>query len=99
MEQLLIPKSFQLVGHTYKIKIVKKVDKEGSSGEVDISKKTIRLKAPSKDYTWEMVEETLFHEMVHAMFEEAGHVDLSENEPLVERMGKLLHQAIKTFKY
>lgn len=94
-----IPKSFQLMGHTYKIRIVKKVDKEDSFGEVIYAKKAIRLKAPSKDTSIELVEETFFHELVHAILDETEYNKLSDDEEFVERVGRALHQAFKSFKY
>lgn len=94
-----IPKSFQLMGHTYKVRIVKKVDKDDSFGEVIYAKKAIRLKAPSKDTSVELVEESFFHELVHALLDETEYNKLSNDETFVERLGRALHQAFKTFKY
>lgn len=99
MNLTTVPKSFQLMGHTYKVKAVKKVDKEGSCGDIVHATKTIRLKEPNKDFTLDMVEETFFHELTHAILDETMYNQLSDDEVFVERIGRALHQAFKSFKY
>lgn len=96
--EIKIPKSFQLMGHTYKVKLVKKVDSEDSCGEVNNDTKIIKLKKSNKAYSQEMVEETFWHELIHAILDEAEYGELSKDEKLVERLGRLLHQALKTIK-
>src|SRR3990167_9614326 len=93
-KMIKIPKSFQLTGHTYKVKLVKKIDSKDSCGEVDNGTKLIKLKKAQKDYTVEMVEESYFHELIHSLLDEAEYPELSKDEKLVERLGRLLHQAI-----
>lgn len=87
------------MGHTYKVRLVKKVDKENSCGEVVYTTKTVRLKKANKDYNEDMVIETFFHELIHAILDEAEYNNLSDDERLVERMSRLMHQAFKTFRY
>ena len=96
--EIKIPKSFQLTGHTYKVKLVKKVDKEDSCGEVLYEKKLIKLRKPTKDYTIQMVEETLLHEIIHAILYECEYKELSENEELIERLSRAVKQVIKTLE-
>jgi Zn-dependent peptidase ImmA (M78 family) len=98
-QQLLIPKSFTIGGHHYKVKIVKKVNKDGDYGLITRENKTIRLKKPDREYIWEMMEETFYHELVHAILDETENATLSNNEKFVGRLSKALYQAIKTFKY
>lgn len=97
--EIKIPKSFDLMGHTYKVRQVKKVDKEDSCGEYISEKKVLRLKKVQKDYPQSMLEETYFHELLHAVLEECEYTKLSADEKFVERVGRALHQVIKTAKY
>ena len=94
----VFPSSFQILGHTYKIKLVKVVDPEGNRGEVDFENKVIRIQKPSKDYSFDMALETLWHEVFHSLLDELEYTELSKNEELVERGGRVLHQVIKSMK-
>lgn len=94
----VFPSSFQILGHTYKIKLVKKVDEEGNRGEVDFENKIIKIQKPSKGYSYDMALETLYHEIFHSLLDELEYTELSKNEELVERGGRVLHQVIKSMK-
>lgn len=94
--EIIIPGSFQLMGHTYKVKLVKKVDKQDNYGEIDYEKKLIRLKKLTKEYNPTMVEEKFFHEMTHAILDELEYTQLSHDEVFIERFSRALYQAIKT---
>lgn len=96
--EIKIPKSFQLLGHTYKVRLVKKVDTEDNYGEIVHEKKLIRLKKHTSNYTSEMVEEKFFHELLHAALDETEYTNISEDEKFIERVSRALHQAIKTMK-
>jgi len=43
-------------------------------------------------------EQALYHEVVHAILNDIGRVDLSDNENLVQSFGTLMHQFVKTMK-
>ncbi len=101
MAQLKIPKSFQLLGHTYKVKVVSKVDKgDDSWGQLDPHKKVLKLRNFYLDEAdKEVFIETFFHELIHAILFELEYNKESNNEEFVERVGRGLHQALKTAKY
>ncbi len=46
-----------------------------------------------------MLEETFYHELIHALLQETENPKLSENEKLVEVLGRGLHQIIKSSVY
>ena len=92
------PSSFQILGHTYKIKLVKRVDEEGNRGEVDFENKVIRIQKPTKGYSYDMALETLYHEISHIMLDEMEYSELSKDETLIERLGRSLHQVIRSMK-
>lgn len=94
-----IPKKFNLLGHTYKVKFVKKVDSRDSPGDIDPNTKIIRLKKSSKSHSKDLVEETFFHEMIHGILDELEYGNLSNDEQLVERVGRALHQVFKSSEY
>jgi hypothetical protein len=90
---MVIPKKFQIFGQTYKVKQVVKIDKEGSWGEHDASKNTIKIK---KSLTQEQKEQVYLHELMHCMFESLGYDALDRDEILVDTMAKALHQILIT---
>lgn len=94
--ELPIPKKFQILGHTYKVKLLKKVNGGKDHGEVDDNKKIVRLERESTEQPLSKVEETWLHEMVHAILDELAYHKLSDDEIFVERFSKALHQALKT---
>ncbi len=94
-----IPKSFDILGHTYKVKYVKKIDSKGSRGDVDTGKKIIRILKPNKGATQDVIDETFYHEMIHAVLDELEYLELSKDEVFVERVARVLHQVFKSAKY
>lgn len=65
-----------LVGHT------------GNWGETNLKKTTIAL---DSNMSKQRTEQTLIHEIVHCIFEEAG---LEQDEDKVNRLGIVLHQVL-----
>jgi len=47
----------------------------------------------------DMVEQSFFHELVHAVLEAAELEDISKQENIVDLVGGLLHQALTTAEY
>lgn len=93
-----IPASFQLAGHTVRVRIVPPSKwTHGAACE--------GVWLPS-DYLIEIIStaegthrQAIFtHELMHALLDVAGYIDLSRDEEHVERMGQLLMQALTTFK-
>lgn len=55
-------------------------------------------KARGKLVDLEVQEQTVYHEVIHAMLDAIGYNELGEDEKFVNSMGTLLHQFIKTKK-
>lgn len=91
----MIPKRFQVAGHTVHVRIVppskwKHGDCEGVWWP---SKKRIELLSTLKGTHR---EQRFYHELVHCVLDTAGHEDLSKDEGLVDRLGHLFHQVLIT---
>ena len=72
-------------GHNYRIYRVKRVDKDGSRGECDFEKKTIKVKDGMEKRT---EEETLLHELMHS-------IDYSMSENRIHTFSSNLNQILK----
>lgn len=83
-----IPNKINIVGKTYSIKLVEKVDDSKSWGNLTYSANEIRI-LKSLDYQNKC--ETLLHEIMHAIFDVAG---IKHNEKHIESIGRLLFQVI-----
>lgn len=92
---MVIPRSFEIFGLTFKVKQPWKVDKDDHWGECSIAKKTIKIKRsldqPQKEITY-------LHEVTHAILDCLEYNDLSNDEDFVERFSKAMHQVIKSSK-
>lgn len=92
-----IPKSFQLAGHTIRVRVV--TDSHWQHG-----KDSLAIWLPH-DYAIDIRrslkgsnrQQVFCHEFCHALLDIAGHPKLSEDEDLVDRLGHLLQQALTTF--
>jgi hypothetical protein len=100
----MIPKSFKVFAHTIKVKKVKTLkDEEGNQllGQADINKNVIKLLDNEKELEVDnsQKEQVFFHEFAHIMFDSIGRNDLSNDESLVDLVGNIIHQYLKTVKY
>lgn len=98
----IIPKELVLFGETIKVKLVNKIHKDNRQGEWDPNKNLIKLAKKDnlgEPRSIETIEQTYYHELVHAITESIGYMKLSENEHLVDLIGKCLHQISKTSKF
>ncbi len=91
----MIPKTFQLLGRTITVKEVEQVDVDNDLGLWIAHQDEIRIR---KDQSKGAKEHTFFHELAHAIFELGGHEKLSKDEALVDLVGGLIHQYMKTQK-
>lgn len=62
------------------------------------SKGIIELQKPDEDHSIDGVQQTFWHEAMHASLVSLGYEKLSENEKLVEGLAQCIHQIIKTGK-
>lgn len=54
---------------------------------------------PNTQYTKPRREQTFYHELFHAMLDELGYHELSKDEKLVDGLGALLYEYLKTRKF
>jgi len=93
-----IPRSFQLAGHTIKVRQVAATKWQHGADSVGIflpDEYAIELHGSLKGTDR---QQTFCHEFFHAMFIVAGRDDLSDDEQLVDCLGHLLQQALTSFE-
>ena len=97
----MIPKSFQILGHTVKIEHKDFVDYGVNEGccehlklRIEIAKKDLKGNVPES-----VQEHTYLHEITHMILDSMGEDELSSNEKFVDTFSGLLHQVLKTAKY
>ena len=94
-------KKFQLGAVSFK---VRKVSDNGSSNSrLGTSYSPLGMVEVHETYDGKPVpedsqEQTLFHEVVHAIFDMVGRTELSQDEPLVQSFSLLMHQFFRTMK-
>jgi len=93
----MIPKSFQLMGHTIKVRITTDVS-EDNVGEWKPAQQEILVLPVGKKFTKSNQEQTFWHETMHAIFDVLSYPDHYVDEQLVDRIGQCLHQIDKTRK-
>lgn len=92
-----IPKEFQLLGHTIKVRVIPRSKWRHGKGNVGIwipDKLRIDLLA---DPIETQLQATFCHELCHALLDMMNH-DLSHDEAFVDNLGALLQQALTTFR-
>ena len=93
----MIPKSFQIMGHTYKVKITEDIS-DDNVGEYSPKQQEILLRPVGKNITVSNQEQTFWHEAVHVIFDVLSYPKHYSDEILVDRLGQCLHQINKTMK-
>lgn len=73
-----------------------KLEELGFLGLCEFAKSTISFYEKGIDE--ELVEQTIYHEVVHAILESMGELSLSRNDKFVQTFSLLLHQFEKTKK-
>ncbi len=106
MNDIRIPKSFQLYGQTIKVKYGNRLlMDEDALGVARFLMNEIHL-LPNSDgipRTKEQIEKTYLHELVHWLFyytfNGTDNAELITDEFAVDNIANLLHQVLKTSKY
>ena len=91
-------KSFQIAGKKYKIKYGPTDSDCVGTCCVPLCEIVIREVFDGKKIPEDTKEQTLYHEVVHAIFQELGREELYKDEQLVQSFSLLLHQFAKTAK-
>lgn len=99
MNIIQIPKSFMLFGEKHKVKLLKKINKEDDLGYYDPNSNTIKLKKSNEIRSQDQVEQTFYHEAIHAALDNIGQTELSKSEEFVDTLAKALHQIWKSAEY
>lgn len=101
MKSKHIPKSFQLGGKTYTVKIDNDINYDVSCHGVHepyLQKISLADTIRNKKISQEHVEETFYHELVHAILTMISNEDLNKDEDFVNRFSAMLYQYMKTKK-
>ena len=97
-----IPKQFELLGHTIKVKLTKDlVYTSDNVGEARMRDSDILLQdnAPGHPRQPFQLEHEFCHELVHHILGRMNEEELNKNEAFVDLFGGLLHQALKSGGY
>jgi len=97
----MIPKSFQIGGHTIKVEQTENIDPAESLGECSLIKQYVKVATKShyKNLPKTTIEHTYLHEIVHIILMMMNEDDLNNNEKFVDNFSGFLHQILKTSKY
>jgi len=93
----MIPKSFQLMGHTIKVKITEDIS-DNNVGEYKPQQQEIHVLPVSENFTTSNQEQTFWHETMHVVFDVLSYPKHYTDEALVDRIGQCLYQIEKTKK-
>lgn len=93
-----IPAEFELAAHTITVSTVPPIKWKHGADCVGIWIPTERKIEIHGSLRGSYRQAVFVHELVHALFETAGHEELSADEGTVDRIAQLLAQALRTFK-
>ena len=99
-----IPKSLELMGHVISVEFDRNLTAvEGMHGLAKYAERKIVLQSCEGDLAQSTVEQVFWHELTHHILELALEDDINPpmhtREGLVDRVGSLLHQAMKSAVY
>ena len=97
-----IPKKFMLHGQKWTVTFDDGLaHREDAVGLCLMRENKILLQSDTKDYPRpkSQIEQTYFHELLHAAFDQLGEKGLRDNEALVDTLASLIHQALTTAEY
>lgn len=93
----VVPKQFDLFGQRITVEVRSDFEKEhGCYGKWHPAQNKIILQAADDNHAADVVLQTFWHEAVHAALDVLGYGDWSENETVVEQLGQVIYQILKT---
>lgn len=98
-DMLNIPRKFKLFNTTYKVYFDnKRLNDRNEYGHSDYDTRTIVLSTSNglKTLSDDMIKDTFFHELTHAILDSMNERKLSADERFVDVFGKLMRQFIET---
>lgn len=87
-----IPREFQVLNHTVRVKEIPNLPEVGRYGDWDADRNEIRLF--THGVCEDVIVHSFYHELIHCLLERAGRQDLSTDETLVDTLGGVLAQAL-----
>lgn len=96
-----LPKQFQLFGKTIDIvEVDNLIQRSDADGLCDYRLGQISIQTNKNGWQRkeDQIEQALWHEITHAIFDAIGEDKLKEDERLVDLFSSALHQVIKTLK-
>ena len=93
---MIIPKTFTIFGHEYRVVFVDTLDSKDSVGECLPMQNEIRIK---KEMHISLQEQTYLHEIIHCILTSLSYSKLNNDEVFVDQMAQCLHQILKSSKY
>lgn len=93
-----IPSSFQLHGHTIRVRVLPRSKWPHGKGVVGLwDPEKLRIDLLNNQIETQL-QATFTHELVHALLDQMNH-ELSHDEVFVDNLGALLQQALTTFSF
>ena len=94
---MTIPKKLDILGVEYQIKQIRCVSRfDARKGEIDYLTHTVTI---DEELPEDAKEETLLHEVIHAILERLGLDDNENNEQVVSGLAAVLHATLRPFGY
>jgi hypothetical protein len=98
-----LPRKVKVGDKWYSVEVVEAMREKGHMGMVYYPEKKIRIGLTSNKtgnpYKEEQINDTFWHEMVHAILEDMGKHALNRNEAFVTGFANRLTRAIETAKF
>jgi hypothetical protein len=94
-----IPRSFKLMGHDIVVEMRDDlIETCGAYGVCHYHEHRIELQAPNEEFkiTHSHLMHTFFHEFFHMALYCLGHIEMSQDEALVDQLGQVVQQLLKT---
>lgn len=102
MAELHLPKKIKVGSNWYSVDIVESMQNKSEMGRVHYDTRKIELARRTHHgvpLRLSAIQETYWHELVHAILESMGEHELNDRESFVERFAYLLAQSIRSARF